>query len=316
MYYLGVDIGGTTIKAGLVTEKGQLVCKESTPTQANAGHKVLAKDIADVIFSVLSKNNLTQDELQAVGIGYPGSVDNEKGTIIYSNNISVDKGSPIREELRKYIQKPVYLANDADCAALGEFFAIGDDKVKNLIAVTFGTGVGCGIIIDKKIYTGSNGSAGEVGHTVIVMDGEECTCGRKGCWEAYASVTGLIRDAKKAASANPSSALYHRINENGGKANGKMVFDCAHSGDDTAKQLLDRYIRYIGEGIVNLINIFQPEYVVVGGGISNQKEALIQPVKEYVSSRIYGGGRLPCPKIVAAKMGNDAGIIGAALLAL
>ncbi len=316
MYYLGVDIGGTSIKAGLVTEKGQLIYKESTPTQADSGYKILTKDIADLIFSVLSKNNMSQDEILAIGIGYPGSVDNEKGTIIYSNNISVDKGSPIREELRKYIQKPVYLGNDADCAALGEYFAIGDDKIKNLVAVTFGTGVGCGIIIDKKIYNGSNGSAGEVGHTVIVMDGEECTCGRKGCWEAYASVTALIRDAKKTASANPSSALFHRINENSGEANGKMVFDCAHAGDKTAKQLLDRYIRYIGEGIVNLINILQPEYVVVGGGISNQKDALIEPIKEYVSSRIYGAGRIECPRIVAARMGNDAGIIGAALLAL
>ena len=316
MYYLGVDIGGTSIKAGLVTEKGHLVYKETTPTQKDAGYKALAKDIADLVFSVFSKNNMSQDEILAIGIGYPGSVDNENGTIIYSNNISVDKGSPIREELRKYIKKPVYLGNDADCAALGEYFAIGDEKIKNLVAVTFGTGVGCGIIIDKKIYTGSNGSAGEVGHTVIVMDGEECTCGRKGCWEAYASVTALIRDAKKAASDNPSSLLCQRINENGGNPNGKMVFDCAQSGDETSKKLLDRYIRYIGEGIVNLINIFQPEYVVVGGGISNQKDALIDPVKEYVSSRIYGAGRILCPKIVAAKMGNDAGIIGAALLAL
>ena len=316
MYYIGVDIGGTSIKAGLVTEKGHLIYKESTLTQKDAGYKVLAKDISDLVFSVLLKNNLSQEEIEAIGIGYPGSVDNEKGTIIYSNNISVDKGSPIREELEKYIKKPVYLGNDADCAALGEYFAIGDDKIKNLVAVTFGTGVGCGIIIDKKIYTGSNGSAGEVGHTVIVMDGKDCTCGRKGCWEAYASVTALIRDAKIAASENPSSALCHRIKENGGKANGKMVFDCAQSGDETAKKLLDRYIRYIGEGIVNLINIFQPEYVVIGGGISSQKDALVNPVKKYVSTRIYGAGRLSCPDIVAAKMGNDAGIIGAALLAL
>lgn len=315
MVYFGIDIGGTGIKAGVVSPEGKLLYKQSAPTQAALGYEVLAKDIADLIKSVMENQNISLDDVAAIGLGCPGSIDDKNGVVIYANNINL-KNAPLCAQVRKYIDKPVYIGNDANCAALGEYFAMDDDSIEDFVAVTLGTGVGGGIIINKKIYTGFNSVAGELGHTVIAMDGEQCTCGRKGCWEAYASATALIRDAERAADKNPDSALAKEIAANGGRATGKIAFDCANGGDATAKEVVDKYIRYVAEGIINLINTFQPQYVAIGGGISNQGDKLLEPVKKYVREGSYGGDLVRQTEIVIAKLGNDAGIIGAALLAL
>lgn len=315
MIYLGVDIGGTGIKVGAVTPEGKIICKESGPTQATLGYEVLAKDIADLIGKLLENNNLSLDEVGGIGLGCPGSIDDKKGIVLYSNNIDM-KNAPLCDEVRKHIDKPVFIGNDANCAALGEYFALGDNTVDNFIAITLGTGIGGGIIIDKKIYTGSNGIAGELGHTSLVMDGEQCSCGRQGCWEAYASITALNRDAVRAAEAAPESMLAKEIAANGGKSTGKIVYDCSDAGCPVAKKLTETYIRYVGEGIVNLINTFQPSCVAIGGGVSAQGDKLLIPVKEYVNARTYGHDTVDPIDIVIAKLGNDAGIVGAALLAL
>ena len=251
--------------------------------------------------------------MESIGIGCPGSIDDKMGVVIYANNLGF-KNAPICSELKKYIDKPIYINNDANCAALGEFFALNDDYVEDFIAVTLGTGVGGGVIIDKKLYTGFNSVAGELGHTVIVVDGEQCTCGRKGCWEAYASATALIREAEKAAANNPDSLLAAMIKENGGKANGKIPWDAMQSGDEVGKQVIDMYVKYVSEGIINLINTFQPNVVAIGGGISRQGDNLLTPVRKYIEDKCYGGGLVPASKIVMAQLGNEAGIIGAAFL--
>ncbi len=311
--YVGVDLGGTGIKVGLVSEAGEIVAKASCPTRAQEHYTEIVKDMAMLVDKVLKDTGKDVTDIISIGIGSPGSIDDKKGVVMYSNNLNLFD-APVAEELRKYYDVPVYVGNDANCAALGEFFALGDDSVSDLIAVTLGTGVGGGIIMNKKIFTGFNGIAGELGHTVIVVDGETCSCGRRGCWEAYASATALIRDTERAAKAHPDSIVAKLVAENGGKGSGKTAFIAARQGDSVGQELVDNYIKYVSEGIVNIINTLQPQAIVVGGGISKEGDNLIKPVIEYVKKNTYGPDGVPKAKISIAKLGNDAGIIGAAFL--
>ena len=315
MIYFGVDIGGTGIKVGAVSREGKILHMESAPTQAQLGYEVLAKDIAGLINKIMKENNIELCDVAAIGMGCPGSIDDRNGVVIYANNLNMTN-APLCDELKKYIDKPIYIGNDANCAALGEYFALNDSSVEHMIAITLGTGVGGGLILNKKIFTGFNGVAGELGHSTLIMDGEQCSCGRKGCWEAYASVTALNRDALRAALSAPDSLLAKEIEANDGKPNGKIIFGCANSGDETALAVVDRYAKYVAQGIVDLINIFQPQYIVIGGGVSAQGDVLLSPIKKYVGEATYGGDLVKTAEIRIAKLGNDAGIIGAALQAL
>ena len=233
MYYIGVDVGGTGIKSGVVTEVGKILKSCAIATKKDSHYTELIKDMADLIFKTIKEANVSLDDIKSIGIGFPSSVDDKNGVVIYTANINLNN-APVTEELQKYINKPVYIGNDANCAALGEYFALNDESVQNFVAVTLGTGVGGGIIINKKLYTGSNGSAGELGHIRLMMNGEKCSCGRDGCWECYASATALIRESKRAAENNPDSLLAKNIEKNGGRSNGKLVFDTAKEGDETA----------------------------------------------------------------------------------
>ena len=311
MYYIGIDIGGTGIKAGVVKENGEIICKSSIPTEQGADYTFLAKQIADLSFEVIKEAGITLDEVKSIGMGCPGSIDDKNGVVLYANNINL-LNAPLCAEVAKYIDKPVYIGNDANCAALGEYFALNDESITDFIAVTLGTGVGGGIVIDGKLFTGSNGVAGELGHMVTVVDGENCSCGRKGCWEAYASATALISDTERAGKANPDSLVAKMIAENGGKGSGKTAWEAMRAGDATGKAVVDTYVKHIAEGIVNLINIFQPQVIAIGGGISKEGDNLLNPVKECVKDRCYG--TLEHAEIVMAKLGNDAGIVGAAFL--
>lgn len=313
MYYIGIDVGGTGIKAGVVAESGKIIKSCAIPTQKDADYKVLIKDMADLVFKTLTEAGVSMDEIESLGIGFPSAVDEKKGVVVYTANINLNN-APVVHELKKYIDKPIYIGNDANCAALGEYFALNDDSVENFVAVTLGTGVGGGIIINKKLYTGSNGSAGEIGHIRLVTDGEKCSCGRDGCWECYASATALIRDSKRAADKNPDSLLAKNIAANGGRSNGKLVFDTAGDGDPTAKAVIDKYVQYIGEGIIDIINIFQPSVIAIGGGISRQGDNLLNPIKEYINGKTYGMSYIEPCRVTMAKLGNDAGIVGAAFL--
>lgn len=313
MYYIGVDVGGTGIKAGVVTEEGKIIKSCAIATNRESHYTELIKDMADLIFKTLKEAKVSVDDIKSIGIGFPSSVDDKNGVVVYTANINLNN-APVVEELQKYINKPVYIGNDANCAALGEYFALNDDSIENFVAVTLGTGVGGGIIINKKLYTGSNGSAGEIGHIRLVMDGEKCSCGRDGCWECYASATALIRDSKRAAEKNPASLLAKNIEANGGRSNGKLVFDTAKEGDETAQKVIDNYIKYISEGIIDMINIFQPSVIAIGGGISRQGDNLLNPIKEYIKGKTYGGAYITPCELTIARLGNDAGIVGAAFL--
>lgn len=313
MYYIGVDVGGTGIKSGVVTEDGTIIKSCAIPTKRDLHYTELIKEMAELIFKTLKEASVSIDDISSVGIGFPSSVDDKNGVVVYTANINLSN-APVVEELKKYIDKPIFIGNDANCAALGEFFALNDDSVENFVAITLGTGVGGGIIINKKLYTGSNGSAGEIGHIRLVTDGEKCSCGREGCLECYASATALIRDSKKAADKNPDSLLAKNIEANGGRSNGKLVFDTAAKGDETAKKVIDNYIKYISEGIIDIVNIFQPDVIAIGGGISRQGDNLLNPIKDYIKGKTYGAAYIKNSRITIAKLGNDAGIVGAAFL--
>ncbi len=311
MYYIGIDLGGTNVAIGIVTQEGKIVDKKSFPTNAGRPCSDLAKEMADTIFALLEKNSLTVDDIKSIGMGSPGSIDKNSGVIIYSNNLHFEN-EPIKAEIQKYIDKPFYIENDANCAAWAEVMAGAAKGVNDAIMITLGTGVGGGIIANGRLYSGFNFCGGELGHTVLVKDGEPCTCGRKGCWETYSSATALIRMTKCEAEKNKDSKMWNHLKE--GRFNGRTAFNAMREGDESAKKVVDEYLNYLATGIANMINIFQPEVFVIGGGVSNEGEPLLAPLRELVPQQTYGGGRIPTTKIVKAIMGNDAGIVGAALL--
>ncbi|MGN1080492.1 MAG: ROK family protein, partial [Acutalibacteraceae bacterium] len=252
-------------------------------------------------------------EIESVGIGSPGTVNPDSGIIEYSNNISFEN-VPAVKMMRERIDKPCFIGNDANVAAYGEYLAGCGRGTKNFIAITLGTGVGSGIIIDGKIYTGTNYAGAEIGHTVIIDGGTECTCGRKGCWEAYASATGCIRQTKEMMKKHPESLMWKLCGGDETRMTARTSFDAMRKGDKYGKIVVENYIRYIGIGLVNVINIFQPEIVCIGGGICNEGDTLLVPLRKYVSEQRYSKNCSVQTEIVKAVLGNDAGIIGAAML--
>lgn len=311
MYYLGIDLGGTNISAGIVNEKGEILTKSTTPTMNGRNSEDILDDMARLCYKLIDDLKLTVDDIESLGVGLPGLMDKKKGILLYANNINFDNVNVVKE-MKKRIDLPVYIENDANCAAIGEITcgaAYGD---KNVIYVTLGTGVGAGIIINGKVFDGAFGGGGEAGHMVIVAEGELCTCGRKGCWEAYASAHALRREGRIAAAKYPNGKIYELVDGNIKLIDAKTVFDAADLGDEKAIEIIDWYIKYVAIGLVNLVNIFQPEAIVIGGGICAQGDRVIKPVTKIIHERVYGG-KLKT-KIAVATLGNDAGIVGAAIL--
>lgn len=313
MYYIGIDVGGTSLKAGLVDEDAKIVYKESVPTCTEKGYKQIIKDMADLVSKVIKNGKVEQKSIKSIGVGIPGAIDSKGGNVIFACNINF-RNVPLREEMQKYIDLPIFIENDANCAALAESIDGAAKGIDHSITITLGTGIGGGVVIDKKIYSGFNGTASELGHMVIMVDGESCTCGRRGCWETYASATAIIRQTKKAAQENPDSLINKLIGGNLSKIDAKTAFDAAKQGDEVGIRVVNQYIKYIAEGLLNIINIFQPEILVIGGGVCKEGEYLLKPLRELVSAGIYTKGEIPEPQIKVAEMGNDAGIIGAAML--
>ncbi len=269
--------------------------------------------MAELSHKLIDDSGISVTDIKAAGIGSPGSIDAKNGKVHYANNLHFEN-VPLREELQKYINVPVAVENDANAAALGEYKATGV-KADCFVAVTLGTGVGGGIVINGEIFRGFNGAAGEVGHTTLVADGVRCSCGKNGCWEAYASVTALIRQTKVAIEKHPESLMVEIMKKNNNEVSGRTAFDAAKKGDAAAQQVVDRYVRYVADGVTDMINIFQPEILVIGGGISREGEYLVEPVRRYVLECGYNKGSLPMTKIQAATLLNDAGIVGAAFAA-
>jgi len=316
MYYLGIDLGGTNIAAGIVSESMEIIVKGSVPTKREADYTEIIKDIAELGKKLIADAGLTTGDIGYIGIGSPGVCDRKNGILLYANNIKFND-VPMAKEMQEHIPLPVYLENDANCAALGESVAGAARDVSDSVTVTLGTGIGGGIVINRRIFGGFNGMAGEIGHSLLVFDGEPCTCGRRGCWEAYASATALIRQTRIAAVNNPDSEINRLVNGNLDLINAKTAFDAMRLGDRTGTEVVENYIRYLGEGIANIIVILQPEKVVIGGGISKEGETLLEPLRKVVKENLYyKKDNVPQAQIVKAELGNDAGIIGAAMLGL
>lgn len=271
--------------------------------------------LAQMAMDLVSENGVSRDEVACVGMGFPGPVDNKAGVVIKTVNIPI-KFMPVAEIFHRYWDVPVYLGNDADCAALGEYYHYEDKNIESLILVTLGTGIGTGIILNGKIHSGINGCAGEGGHITIVHGGEDCTCGRRGCWERYGSATALVRQTKAAMEKHPESKMWELTGgiENAG---GRTAFEAARMGDTTAQAVVEQYLDYLADGLANFVNIFQPEVIALGGGVSHEKdESLLLPLRERISTMCFGREAERHTALVKAKLGNDAGIIGAALLGL
>jgi len=309
--YLGIDLGGTNIAVGLVDETGKILAKGSTPTLADREYPEIVKDMIATSEKVVKDAGFDMSVVEAIGVGSPGSIDYANGMVAYANNLKF-YNTPLAEEIRKYYDVPVVLENDANAAAFGEYIANGNGA-KIFAAVTLGTGVGGGIILDNKIFHGSNGAGAELGHFTLVHGGLPCTCGKNGCWESYASVTALINQTKVAMSKYPES-LMNTIAKENGCVNGRTAFDAAKKDDAAAKQVVKKYIEYVADGIVSIVNIFQPEKLVIGGGISKEGAYLLDPVIEFVRKYDYNKN-FERVEITTATLYNDAGIIGAALAA-
>lgn len=311
-YSIGIDLGGTNIVAAVVDEDFKIIKKANLPTRLPRKPEEIADDMARAAKEAAEKSGIPMQQIKVVGIGSPGCVDSKSGMISYSCNLDF-YDVPITSMLKERLGISAYVENDANAAALGEYIAGAGKEASDMVAVTLGTGVGGGIILDRKIFTGFNHAAGELGHMVIQMDGRPCNCGRKGCFEAYASATGLIKTTREAMEKDKRSKLW-QIAGSLEKVDGKTAFDGMRLKDATAQKVVDLYIRQLAVGIINIENIFQPQVICIGGGISKEGDALIQPLTQYVDREVYTKNlpRSKRTKIVAARLGNDAGLIGAA----
>ena len=312
MCTLGIDLGGTNIVAGVVDEDYNILAKAKTPTAMPRKPEEIFDDIAKMCKEALGKANLTLNDISSIGMGTPGTVNDS--IIEYANNLGFDH-VPAEKMIRERLggTMPVYFENDANCAAIGEAYAGCGNGCDDFVAVTLGTGVGSGIIVNGGVVTGLNHAGGECGHTVIVVDGEPCTCGRKGCWEAYASATALINQTKAAMELHPDSIM-HELAKEEGKVSGRTAFDGMRRNDQAAIAVVDQYIKYVATGLTNLVNTFQPKILCIGGGICNEGETLLRPLRRYVESERYSVYSDTQTKLMKAELGNDAGLIGAAIL--
>lgn len=315
MYYIGIDVGGTNLKAGLVDESYQIQAVKKAPLRFTSMEQ-MGETLAAMALALVEESGVDPAQVASVGMGFPGPVDNKAGVVIKTVNIPI-RSMPVAEMFRRRWDIPVYLGNDADCAALGEYYHYEDKDIESLILVTLGTGIGTGIILNGKIHTGVNGCAGEGGHIVIVHDGEPCTCGRKGCWERYASANALIRQTMAAMDEDKESQMWTLCGGDLSRVDGRTAFEATRRGDVAAKGVVDRYLNYLADGLANFVNIFQPEVIALGGGVSHERdEDLLLPLRSLTLDQCFGREAQRRPKIVKARLGNDAGIIGAALLGL
>ena len=302
--YIGIDIGGMSIKAGIVAENGEILAKYATPTPLTNNEDFL-NAMLEASKEAMKQAGVSKEDIKAIGIGAPGSCDREKAVLIEATNIPYENaavGEFFRENLADV---PVLVDNDANCAALGEFYKT--ENASDFVFVTLGTGVGGGIIIDRKLFIGSNGIGAELGHIVTHAGGRQCGCGRKGCWEAYASVTGLINltqeNRESIKSISPDEII-----------SGRTVFEYAKQGDEEARRVRDEWIEEVAIGITDMVNIFQPDKIVVGGAISKEGDVIMAPIRKYVAENCYRAQGVKTPEVVASEIGGDAGIIGAAFL--
>ncbi|MBU5265951.1 ROK family glucokinase [Virgibacillus proomii] len=308
---IGIDIGGTAAKLGLISNEGDILDKWQIPTNTNDGGIHIIHDIWDSITKKIEAKGMKQGQILGIGIGAPGFIEDETGFIYEAVNIGW-RDYPLGDLLKKRAQLPVFVENDANVAALGENWRGSGHQVANLIAITLGTGVGGGIIANGRIINGEAGLGGEIGHIIIEKDGASCNCGKKGCLETIASATGIVRQAKQKAEEFPKSKLASIIATNG-TITAKDVFQLAAEGDQDAEQIVARTADVLGEVIATMGVILNPAKVLIGGGVSKAGEPLLSAIREAFDRYALPKVNQTC-ELALAQLGNDAGIIGAAYL--
>lgn len=313
MYRVGIDLGGTNIAVGVVNEEYEIVGEGKRKTNAPRPAEAICDDIAAATFDAIKNAGISIDDVECVGIGAPGSINPKTGVIGFSNNLGFNN-VPMVELLESRIGKKIYIDNDANAAALGEMIAGAGKGTENFVAITLGTGVGGGTIINGKMLLGSNFAGGELGHTVIVHGGAQCTCGRKGCFEAYASATGLIRLTKEKMETAKDSKMWEIVGGDINNVNGRTAFDAMRQDDKAGTEVVDTYCDYLACGITNIINVFQPEVLCIGGGVSKEGDNILSRINKVVVPERFSKNIDRQTVIKTAVLGNDAGIIGAAML--
>ena len=311
MIAIGIDIGGTSIKGAAVDSNGRVYEKFTMPFIKGEDGELTISKLADLVKEYIAAQKL-ENKIIGIGIGSPGTLDVDKGIVEYANNLGWNN-LPVAEIMQRTLPYPVRLTNDANAACLGEAKFGAGKAYETIIMLTLGTGVGGGIIINGNLFEGNQAKGGELGHVVIQMDGEPCSCGRKGCLEAYASATALIRDTKRAMKANKRSLMW-KISPDIDLVDGKVAFEGTKKGDPAAIEVINNYVKYLGEGILNFCNIFRPNVVVLSGGVANAGEFLFSRLNAYIKERDYGYKSTPEVRIVPAELGYDSGKIGAAAL--
>lgn len=308
--FIGVDIGGMSAKGVVINRDGEILSEQSVVTGNGQGGEELSNNIVAMVNDLVMANGGLKSAFAGVGIGCPGLIDSKNGVVVFAGNLGLNY-YPLGREISDKLGMPVKLTNDANAAAWGEAKFGAGKKYKDSILITLGTGVGGGIVIDGKLFEGGNSAGTEIGHTVIVENGESCTCGRKGCLEAYASATAIIRQTRNAMEANRNSAMWNTYTLE--TVTGKTAFEYAET-DITAKSVVDNYVSHLACGITNLVNIFRPQVIMLGGGVSNQKENLTRPLQKILDKELFAGQSYAPVKIVTASLGNKAGAFGAAAL--
>lgn len=311
-YYLGLDVGGTNLVAGVVDEEYRIISRFDSPTFADRTIDEIVADMARVSLEAVRAGGLSMDDMSSWGIGMPSCVNKKTNLLVHANCFGW-RNVPIYDYLRDKLPLPVFIDNDANCAAYGESLAGAAKGCANALMLTLGTGLGGGVIIDGRIYSGADNMGSEFGHTKIVREGVRCTCGQKGCLEAYCSSTALIRIAKESVAKHPDSMLLELAGGSPDGISGKTVFDASGLGDKVAVEIVDDFIGNLVAGISSFIVLFRPEVIILGGGLSNN-ESLFGPLNEKVMECTFGASEIGVPKIIKASLGNDAGIIGAAYL--
>lgn len=313
-YYLGIDLGGTNIVAGIVDENYEIIVKHREKTDAAKPFAAIVADIAHTGKRAVELSGIPFSQIRAVGLGTPSCINPATRLLVNANNLNW-RNVPLPAEMEKHFDIPVFIRNDADCAALGEALAGAAKEYDSALMVTLGTGVGGGIILHKRIFNGCDQMGAEIGHTKLVFGGVQCTCGQYGCLESYGSATGLIRQTKEAIVEHPESLLAREYGARLHEIDARTAFDMARLGDETASAVVDRYIAYLAAGLSTLICLFRPPVIIIGGGVSNEGEALLRPLNEKLFHSTYAAGEIGVPTAIRAALGNDAGIIGAAMLA-
>lgn len=313
-YFAGIDLGGTFVKLGIVDENGKILARNKFPTGKERPNDEVIRDMANGITAMEKDNNL---KTTAVGIGIPGITDSENATVVFADNLGW-KNVEIGKKLSSLLDKPVFACNDASAAALGEYFCGTSKNYLNSALITLGTGVGSGFIINGKLYEGFKSAGGEFGHTVIKVNGEKCACGRKGCFEAYASTSALIRQTEKALNKDEKkeSLLWKLTNNDLTTLNGVTIEKAVSLGDKLAKRVWNKYASYVSEGVINLANILRPEIILIGGGISGAGELLLKPIRRKVNRTLKDSVKYAPIKIETASLLNDAGLLGAVKFAI